>query len=126
MIFPADTWSACRVLKGRAECMSHTYISELMHVVFSTKQRRNTTPQTCSNASGLSSEASPERENGFKAIAVGSTETSCWRVAPSSGGMKRSRDDLSGGLRDIQCEHIATTSDHRLHKLAGQASSVPQ
>ena len=53
--------------------MSHTYISELVHCVFSTKNRRNLIP----------SEIQPElwaflggiaRKNGFKALMVGGTE----------------------------------------------------
>jgi REP element-mobilizing transposase RayT len=53
--------------------MSHTYVSELLHCVFSTKQRRNLIPQ----------EVQPQlwafvggiaRKNGFKALMVGGTE----------------------------------------------------
>jgi putative transposase len=53
--------------------MSHTYVSELIHCVFSTKERRNL----------ISSEIQPQlwaflggiaRKNGFKALMVGGTE----------------------------------------------------
>ena len=53
--------------------MSHTYVSELIHCVFSTKQRRNLIP----------AEVQPDlwafiggvvRKNGFKALIVGGTE----------------------------------------------------
>jgi putative transposase len=52
--------------------MSHTYVSELMHVVFSTKQRSNTIPtdmldRLWSFLGGIA------RKNGFKTIAIGST-----------------------------------------------------
>jgi REP element-mobilizing transposase RayT len=53
--------------------MAHTYISELIHCVFSTKMRRNTIPSDMlerlwSFIGGIA------RKNGFKAIAVGGTE----------------------------------------------------
>lgn len=53
--------------------MSHTYVSELVHVVFSTKQRRNTIPpdlqlRLWSFMGGIA------RKNGFKALAIGGTE----------------------------------------------------
>lgn len=53
--------------------MAHTYVSELIHCVFSTKERRNL----------ISADAQPDlwafiggvaRKNGFKAIIVGGTE----------------------------------------------------
>ena len=52
--------------------MSHTYVSELMHVVFSTKQRANTIPtdmldRLWSFLGGIA------RRNGFKTIAIGGT-----------------------------------------------------
>jgi putative transposase len=52
--------------------MSHTYVSELMHVVFSTKQRSNTIPTDMLDRlwpflGGIA------RKNGFKTIAIGST-----------------------------------------------------
>ena len=53
--------------------MSHTYVSDLVHCVFSTKERRNliapeTQPQLWSFLGGIA------RKNGFKAIVVGGTE----------------------------------------------------
>jgi putative transposase len=53
--------------------MSHTYVSNLVHCVFSTKQRRNLIPtekqtRLWSFLGGIA------RKNGFKAIAVGGTE----------------------------------------------------
>lgn len=53
--------------------MSHTYISDLVHVVFSTKNRRNVIPadpheRLWSFLGGIA------RKNGFKAIAIGGTE----------------------------------------------------
>ncbi|MGA9258347.1 MAG: IS200/IS605 family transposase [Candidatus Sulfotelmatobacter sp.] len=53
--------------------MSHTYVSELIHCVFSTKQRRNlispeVQPQLWSFLGGIA------RKNGFKALMVGGTE----------------------------------------------------
>jgi REP element-mobilizing transposase RayT len=53
--------------------MSHTYISHLVHVVFSTKNRRNLIPadtheRLWSFLGGIA------RNNGFKAIAIGGTE----------------------------------------------------
>jgi putative transposase len=53
--------------------MSHTYVSGLIHCVFSTKQRRNLIapeklPNLWSYLGGIA------RKNGFKAIAVGGTE----------------------------------------------------
>jgi REP element-mobilizing transposase RayT len=53
--------------------MSHTYVSDLIHCVFSTKQRRNAIspdrlPQLWSYMGGIA------RKNGFKAIAIGGTE----------------------------------------------------
>ena len=53
--------------------MSHTYVSGLIHCVFSTKQRRNLIapeklPNRWSYLGGIA------RKNGFKAIAVGGTE----------------------------------------------------
>ena len=52
--------------------MSHTYISDLVHVVFSTKERRNLIPadtqeRLWSFLGGIA------RKNGFKAIAIGGT-----------------------------------------------------
>ena len=52
--------------------MSHTYVSQLTHVVFSTKNRRNTIPagmqqRLWSFLGGIA------RKNGFKAIAIGGT-----------------------------------------------------
>ncbi len=52
--------------------MSHTYISDLVHIVFSTKERRNTIPadmheRLWSFLGGIA------RKNGFKAIAIGGT-----------------------------------------------------
>jgi REP element-mobilizing transposase RayT len=52
--------------------MSHTYVSQLTHVVFSTKDRRNTIPagmqqRLWSFLGGIA------RKNGFKAIAIGGT-----------------------------------------------------
>jgi REP element-mobilizing transposase RayT len=51
----------------------HTYVSELVHCVFSTKDRRNliseeTQPQLWSFLGGIA------RKNGFKALMVGGTE----------------------------------------------------
>jgi REP element-mobilizing transposase RayT len=53
--------------------VSHTYVSELIHCVFSTKQRRNlispeTQPQLWAFLGGIA------RKNGFKALMVGGTE----------------------------------------------------
>ncbi|MBZ5678987.1 MAG: IS200/IS605 family transposase [Acidobacteriia bacterium] len=53
--------------------MSHTYVSDLVHCVFSTKGRRNAIkpeklPQLWSYLGGIA------RKNGFKAIAIGGTE----------------------------------------------------
>jgi len=53
--------------------MSHTYVSELIHVVFSTKQRSNLVPadiqtRLWSYMGGIA------RKNEFKAIAIGGTE----------------------------------------------------
>ena len=53
--------------------MSHTYVSGLMHVVFSTKDRSNTIPadmrtRLWSFIGGIA------RKNGFKALAVGGTQ----------------------------------------------------
>lgn len=53
--------------------MSHTYISQLVHLVFSTKQRCNSIPpemkeRLWSFLGGIA------RKNGFKAIAIGGTE----------------------------------------------------
>jgi putative transposase len=52
--------------------MSHTYISHLVHAVFSTKERRNAIPtgmheRLWSFLGGIA------RKNGFKAIAIGGT-----------------------------------------------------
>jgi REP-associated tyrosine transposase len=53
--------------------MSHTYVSELMHLVFSTKERRNSITQEMQQRlwSFLGGIA---RTNGFKTIAIGGTE----------------------------------------------------
>ena len=53
--------------------MSHTYVSELLHCVFSTKDRRGLIPSSkqpdlWSYLGGIA------RKNGFKAIAVGGTD----------------------------------------------------
>lgn len=53
--------------------MSHTYVSELIHCVFSTKQRRNritpdVQPPLWAFLGGIA------RKNGFKALIVGGTE----------------------------------------------------
>ena len=53
--------------------MSHTYVSHLVHCVFSTKQRRNLIPpekqsRLWSFLGGIA------RKNGFKAVAIGGTE----------------------------------------------------
>jgi putative transposase len=53
--------------------MAHTYVSELIHCVFSTNQRRNlipaeVQPQLWSFLGGIA------RKNGFKALMVGGTE----------------------------------------------------
>jgi putative transposase len=53
--------------------MPHTYVSELIHCVFSTKQRRNlisaeVQPQLWAFLGGIA------RKNGFKALMVGGTE----------------------------------------------------
>ncbi len=53
--------------------MAHTYVSELIHCVFSTKDRRNLIspelqPQLWSFLGGIA------RKNGFKALMVGGTE----------------------------------------------------
>ena len=58
---------------GGENLMSHTYISELVHVVFSTKGRRrliheDTRRRLWSFLGGIA------RKNGFKAIAIGGTE----------------------------------------------------
>ena len=57
---------------ARKDPMSHTYISHLLHVVFSTKERRNAIPagtheRLWSFLGGIA------RKNGFKAIAIGGT-----------------------------------------------------
>ena len=53
--------------------MSHTYVSELIHIVFSTKERRNTVPaemheRLWSFLGGIA------RKIGFKTIAIGGTQ----------------------------------------------------
>jgi REP element-mobilizing transposase RayT len=53
--------------------MSHTYVSDLVHCVFSTKERRNSIApdkqlQLWSYLGGIA------RKNGFKAVAIGGTE----------------------------------------------------
>ena len=53
--------------------MSHTYVSELIHCVFSTKERRNTIsqelqPRLWAYLGGIA------RKNGFVALAIGGTE----------------------------------------------------
>jgi REP element-mobilizing transposase RayT len=53
--------------------MSHTYISDLVHIVFSTKNRRNLIPAD-TNERLWSFMGGIARKNGFKAIAVGGTE----------------------------------------------------
>ncbi len=53
--------------------MSHTYVSELIHCVFSTKQRRNCIP-TKMQSRLWSFLGGIARKNAFKAIAVGGTE----------------------------------------------------
>ncbi len=53
--------------------MSHTYVSDLVHCVFSTKERRNTI-QPERQADLWSYLGGIARKNGFKAIAVGGTE----------------------------------------------------
>ncbi len=52
--------------------MSHTYVSELIHCVFSTKQRHNSIP-TEIQARLWSFVGGIARKNGFKAVAVGGT-----------------------------------------------------
>ena len=52
--------------------MSHTYVSDLVHCVFSTKERRNSIPaetqsELWSFIGGIA------RKNGFKALIVGGT-----------------------------------------------------
>jgi len=53
--------------------MSHTYISDLVHCVFSTKERRNII-EPDKQAPLWSYLGGIARKNGFKAIAVGGTE----------------------------------------------------
>src|SRR2546430_4259452 len=53
--------------------MSHTYVSELIHVVFSTKGRQNSIPRDTLNRLG-SFLGGIARNNGFKTIAIGGTE----------------------------------------------------
>ncbi len=53
--------------------MSHTYISDLVHCVFSTKERRNTI-EPDKQAPLWSYLGGIARKNGFKAIAIGGTE----------------------------------------------------
>jgi putative transposase len=53
--------------------MSHTYIFDLVHVVFSTKNRRNLIP-TDTHERLWSFLGGIARKNGFKAIAIGGTE----------------------------------------------------
>jgi putative transposase len=53
--------------------MSHTYVSDLVHCVFSTKERRNII-QPDKQAPLWSYLGGIARKNGFKAIAVGGTE----------------------------------------------------
>jgi REP element-mobilizing transposase RayT len=53
--------------------MSHTYVFDLVHCVFSTKERRNAIlPEKLSEL--LSYLGGIARNNGFKAIAIGGTE----------------------------------------------------
>jgi len=52
--------------------MAHTYISQLVHVVFSTKSRRNILPENLDEV--WSYIAGIARKNGFKAVAVGGTQ----------------------------------------------------
>ena len=53
--------------------MSHTYVSELIHCVFSTKQRRNLIP-AASQPDLWAFIGGVARKNGFKALIVGGTE----------------------------------------------------
>ena len=52
--------------------MAHTYISQQVHVVFSTKSRRNVLPERLDEV--WSYIAGIARKNGFRAIAVGGTQ----------------------------------------------------
>jgi REP-associated tyrosine transposase len=53
--------------------VSHTYVSELIHCVFSTKQRRNLIP-AAAQPDLWSFIGGVARKNGFKALIVGGTE----------------------------------------------------
>jgi putative transposase len=53
--------------------VSHTYVSELIHCVFSTKQRRNLIP-AASQPDPWAFIGGVARKNGFKALIVGGTE----------------------------------------------------
>jgi REP element-mobilizing transposase RayT len=62
-----------RVPEGRLNAMSHTYVSDLVHCVFSTKNRRNIIAPQIQNdlwafLGGIA------RKNGFKALIIGGTE----------------------------------------------------
>jgi putative transposase len=62
-----------RVPKGRLKSMSHTYVSDLVHCVFSTKERRNLIrPEIQSDLWAFLGGIA--RKNGFKALVVGGTE----------------------------------------------------
>lgn len=87
--------------------MSHTYVSELFHCVFSTKDRRGLIPPAkqpdlWSYLGGIA------RKNGFKALAVGGTDNHIHLLLslPAAMTLAKAMQLLKGGSSRFRSELI--------------------
>lgn len=87
--------------------MSHTYVSELVHVVFSTKERRGAITREMQGRlwSFLGGIA---RKNGFKTIAIGGTENHVHLLLslPSTMALAKAVQLLKGGSSKWMNENV--------------------
>lgn len=120
--------------------MAHTYVFQLIHVVFSTKERAHAIPghmqhRLWSFLGGIA------RKNGFKALAIGGTQNHV-HILLSLPATIRAIDErrivemverdhqvsirMAAGLWRFQCRHFTASSDNRLHQFSGAAPREAQ
>jgi REP element-mobilizing transposase RayT len=122
--------------------MPHTYVSDLVHCVFSTKERRKLI-RTETQSDLWAFIGGMARKNGFKALIVGGTEDhvhvllSLPAVMPLAKAVQllirivvamnernpHERFRLAGGIRRVHGWSFTEASHGRLHQKAGRTSS---
>ena len=123
--------------------MSHSYSSNRIHLIFSTRTARNGFPRNCKPNSGHTWRASPARNHGFEAIKVGgiADHAHAFVLLPPTIPLAKAVQILKScsskwindtgtagkdfawqeGVRGLQRERLANGRGHKIHRGPGGA-----